>query len=596
MGYFDAIQNSPSEIYSHALSFCPHSSWLHEYYSELLGAKIVKGFQSEWGECSCTVSFDDVPEILIQWKDIVAVGLHFGKIIILDAVTGIHMFVLCGHSSQVTALTFSLDGTSLVSGDAVGYTKLWDIQTGGVIRSFRSSSGSVLSVSISMDNTAFASVYWDGTIWFWDTNPEGYWAQTKYNLALSVCFSLTNPQLLMIICTSGAVVEWNINGRDCIYKGGLGSQYRKATFSSDRTYFIVEEGITAFVCSCDSGAVIARLPTPWLSKIPNTVWSISPDGRSVACGADGIIHVWNITGSDPHLVKTFIGHTQNITSISLSSYLVSSSMDKSIKFWRIGASSTEPVATDGKPASSTSSPPMTISLQAKDNVAIVVDNAGVVRTWDLSNGLCKASFCTPAISNSKRDVKLIGDRVIFVWCTNRRMHIWDAKRKSCHQTTYLVSDFSTTSLRISGDGSKVFVLDHEYLQALSIQTGEVMDKIQLEGSLADDPLTVDGSRVWVHYKDSEIQGWDFGILDSNPIPLSDTPPDPDRPHLHFVNGVRTPGTGPSRIVDTVTKKEVFRLPEKFARPAVAQWDGRYLVAGYGSGEVLILDFNHMIPH
>ena len=26
---------------------------------------------------------------------------------------------------------------------------------------------------------------------------------------------------------------------------------------------------------------------------------------------------------------------------------------------------------------------------------------------------------------------------------------------------------------------------------------------------------------------------------------------------------------------------------------MTQWDGQYLVAGYESGEVLILDFNHM---
>ena len=28
---------------------------------------------------------------------------------------------------------------------------------------------------------------------------------------------------------------------------------------------------------------------------------------------------------------------------------------------------------------------------------------------------------------------------------------------------------------------------------------------------------------------------------------------------------------------------------------MAQWDGRYLIAGYESGEVLILDFIHIIP-
>ena len=51
-----------------------------------------------------------------------------------------------------------------------------------------------------------------------------------------------------------------------------------------------------------------------------------------------------------------------------------------------------------------------------------------------------------------------------------------------------------------------------------------------------------------------------------------------------------------RIEDTVSGKEVFRLPERYAEPIWApQWDGQYLVAGYSSGEVLILDLNNMIP-
>ena len=73
-----------------------------------------------------------------------------------------------------------------------------------------------------MDNAVVASACQDGTVWFWDANPEGYWAQTKYNLAISVSFSLTNPRLLMIISTSGAIVEWNIDGREYMSKGGLG--------------------------------------------------------------------------------------------------------------------------------------------------------------------------------------------------------------------------------------------------------------------------------------------------------------------------------------------------------------------------------------
>ena len=53
--------------------------------------------------------------------------------------------------------------------------------------------------------------------------------------------------------------------------------------------------------------------------------------------------------------------------------------------------------------------------------------------------------------------------------------------------------------------------------------------------------------------------------------------------------------GPSLIKDTVTGNEVFQLFGKYASPYKVQWDGQYLVACYRSGELLILDFNQMLP-
>jgi WD40 repeat protein len=37
---------------------------------------------------------------------------------------------LVGHQNSVTALRFSLDGTTLVSGGADGTIKVWDVQSG----------------------------------------------------------------------------------------------------------------------------------------------------------------------------------------------------------------------------------------------------------------------------------------------------------------------------------------------------------------------------------------------------------------------------------------------------------------------------------
>jgi len=60
------------------------------------------------------------------------------------------------------------DGTLLVSGSRDDTVKLWDVQTGGVIKTFRGHTDCVLSVAISADCTMIISGSSDKTIHLWD--------------------------------------------------------------------------------------------------------------------------------------------------------------------------------------------------------------------------------------------------------------------------------------------------------------------------------------------------------------------------------------------------------------------------------------------
>jgi len=99
-------------------------------------------------------------------------------------------------------------------------------------------------------------------------------------------------------------------------------------------------------------------------------------------------------------------------------------------------------------------------------------------------------------------------------------------------------------------------------------------------------LTVDGSRVWVHSLLSEPQGRDFGIPGSPPVQVPNM--------ASLLNATKVWDINLSVIKDTATGRVVFQLPGRFAKPTDIQWDGQYLAAGYKSGEVLILDINHML--
>ena len=99
----------------------------------------------------------------------------------------------------------------------------------------------------------------------------------------------------------------------------------------------------------------------------------------MAGGTGNTIYVWDITCSDAPLFKTLVGHTNSIIALTFPSSLISVSHDQSVKFWQIGASPTNPVATNTASAPPTSATIMSVSLQAKQGIAISSDLAGTVK-------------------------------------------------------------------------------------------------------------------------------------------------------------------------------------------------------------------------
>jgi len=541
---------------------------------------VVKGLPARWGACFRTVTLSSPVRALGCWKDTIAVGLESGKIIILDRITGIQTAILSGHTDSVRSLAFSPDGTSLVSGSIDKTVKLWDVQTGGVVKTFHGHTDWVHSVSISADYTTIASGSEDKTICLWNIQTEEcHHVIEQQDLVKHVTFSPTDSQHLISVSVN-QVWHWNINGHQTnpAHTGSC------IAFSPDGTQLVSCHGQDILVQNSSSWEIVAKFHVVD-GEIDHCCFS--PDGRLIAGSCGQIAHVWNSTGPHPHPIKTFVGHTALITSLAFPSpsSLISSSLDGSVKFWEIGTLQADPLVADPEFISLAPTQIVSITLQTEDNIAISIDSERVVRTWDISTGLCKASIPTIANYYPYKDIRLINGRLILVWYIDYKIHLWDVEGEELLQTVDTTLDDYLVDFRISGDGSNVFFLHEQSIQVCSIQTGNVC-KVELEDCRCRRSLTVDGSRVWVHSPKSEPLGWDFGTLGSQPVQLSN-------PFLLLSNNAKLWDIDKSRIHDAVTGRVVFQLAGRFANPVESQWDGHYLVAGYRSGEVLILDFNYV---
>ena len=581
---FDAIHHSPSQVYHSALPLSPSTSWVCKCYGKELSGevKVVKGLPLEWGTCFRTVRFDNTTLSLASWKDIVVVGLGSGEIITLNGTTGSQTAILSGHTGNVRALAFSLDGGLLASGGDDNTIVLWDVQTGGVIKTFHGHNDWVLSVSISADKTTIVSGSDDCTICLWDIQTGGCCHVIEQQDHVEyVNFSPVHSQHLISI-SGDKVQQWDIDGHQ-INPPCSGSY---ATFSLDGTWLALCQGAGVIIQNSGSGAAVAKFCLPDSTA---SCCCFSPDGRLLAVAAHNYtVYIWDITGSGPHLIETLVGHTSIIIyTVFSSTSLMTLSRDRSVKFWQIGTPSIGTITSHPKPIPIASALIKSITLHAKDGAFISSDSDGVVRTWDISTGLCQTSLQTPAKNSHHSDVRLVNGRLILIWHADGRIHIYDVEKEK----PILVIDTvgpDIYDIRLSGDGSNVFCLQHGSIEAWSTWTGEVIGKIQVKICYIYTSLIVSGSRAWVYSPYSlACDEWDLGILDQSFSQLPQTP-------LLHLSDTKLWDAGLSRIKDTATGKVVLQLGGRFSKPIDVQLDGQYFLARYLFGEVLILDFNHVI--
>ena len=582
---FDTFVNSPSHIYHSALPLVPSSSWLQKYYGGEFPGEIraIRGLPAKWGNCFHTVSLKSHPVGFAYWNNTIAVGID-REIIILDAITGSQTAVLDGHTRQVNSLDFSSDGKLLVSGSNDMTVKLWDVQTGGLVKTFSGHRNLVSSVSISLGHNTIASGSDDNTIHLWNiqTGKCNYVIKQEEPVNC-VNFSPTDSQYFLSLC-NGEIWQWDTNGYQ-IESTHSGSY---VTFSPDGTQFALCNRSSVTVQTSRSGEIMTKFH---ITGYNAEHCCFSPDGKLIAVAAENSAYVWDITGSEPHLVEIFADHTDPIISLAFSSpsSLISTSFDKSIKFWQIGNPPTNPPKPYSRVTSFTPAEIRSITLQAKGGIAIATDADGMVRSWDASTGICRSSFQAPVKAVDKRDCYLVNGRVVIVWYADEKTNIWNA-----HEGKYLLAAEGLKpkmeDLKVSGDGSKIFSLYSSSIQAQSIKTGEILYTMKVKVLPHIGSLAVDGSKVWAYYPNSEYQGWDFETPDSPPTELFDIPPS----RLH-PSGALLWDINLSRVVDRITGKVVFQLSRKYGGFGDVQWNGKQLIVYFEPKEALVLDFSHVLP-
>ncbi|NET46389.1 caspase family protein [Okeania sp. SIO2B3] len=240
-----------------------------------------------------------------------------------------------GHTEFVTSISISPDSQTLASSSFDNTIKLWNLETGELIRTLQGHDQPVTSISISPDSQTLASGSFDNTIKLWnlETGKEIRTFQGHDDSVDSVSIS-PDGQTLASGSNDNTIKLWNLEtGKEIRTLQGHTEWVSSVSFNPDgQTLASGSNDNTIKLWNLETGEEIRTFQghTGWVSSV-----SFSPDGQTLASGSfDNTIKLWNLeTGEE---IRTFQGHNDDVSSVSFSpdgQTLASGSRDQTIKLW-----------------------------------------------------------------------------------------------------------------------------------------------------------------------------------------------------------------------------------------------------------------------
>jgi len=224
---------------------------------------------------------------------------------IINSQTGNISKVLKGHSSEINKMSFSPDGTILISASGEKYDlydsesdnsiRVWDTVTGRQVRIILGHLSSVKTVDFSPDGTTIASGSLDTTIRIWDVNTgiQKYLLQKHDGVINSVSFS-PDGKFLASGSDDNTIHIWDISKGKLLntLRGHYGS-VNSVDFSDDGLFLVSgSSDMTIRVWDVNSWEEVIIIKG---NKASINSINISPNGQIIASGAeDGTIRYWNI--------------------------------------------------------------------------------------------------------------------------------------------------------------------------------------------------------------------------------------------------------------------------------------------------------------
>ena len=361
----------------------------------------------------------------------IASGSWDKTIKIWEAETGRLLRTLTGHAGDIYSVGYSLDGAYLASGSDDKTIRIWEVETGNCIKTLTGHTSYVRSVTYSLDGAYLASGSWDKTIKIWEMTTgeciRTFEGHTGY--VNSVCYSSDGAYLASAAgdsykCADRTIKIWKVATGECV-----------------KTF----EGHTDEI---------------------NSV-CYSPDGKYVASGSkDKTVKLWEVSSGE--CIKTLEGHVERVNSVCYSpdgAYLASSSWDRTIKIWKVDTGECIKIISKNDVATSLSYSPNGTHLASS-----LFD--GDIKIWEVSSGDCIKTF--GGHTDSVYSVAYSPDGKYLAVNSFGGMKLWNVATGG-----YVKKIIGQYNVAYSPDGKYIASSSYLYVINLSeVATGECIKKLK----------------------------------------------------------------------------------------------------------------------
>jgi serine/threonine protein kinase/WD40 repeat protein len=233
----------------------------------------------------------------------VAAGISGGRFQVLDTGNGQDLFAVQATPERVTALAFSPDGRFIVSGAAYTDSALhiWDAATGTRVGSLEGHRSWVSDLTFSPDGSRLVSSSADQTlrIWDWPQRVSRGVLRGHRDAVMGLAF-LPDGRTLASHTKEGAVFLWNITQSS----EHLGYRILPRRLLPDGGTVFTPDGRSLLAVESGGGVALWDVQTLreqrrlWADAAGGTVLAVAPDaGRVVRLLPDGLVQVWTVEGN-----------------------------------------------------------------------------------------------------------------------------------------------------------------------------------------------------------------------------------------------------------------------------------------------------------